>query len=255
LAQGSAGVGLAVAQLAFAAARVIKASEELSDSQKLVWLEIYRLDQRSDRCFASAAHLGQILGKPLNTIERVRRELKDDGLLGTAGSGRHGACWWPELPTRFIPAKREPSVADVVGMAKELDGWLRVGRHDRAAVNGKGVASDAIHGADPPQGKAPPVTPFDRKKGVASDAISAGAASPASVAQGEGVGGGDTPSSQRCETTLHPPLRTPEVEVKAEEGARARAKDEAGGRDPPGPGWRDTMRQAEATARAKRSKS
>jgi hypothetical protein len=246
-----------VARLPWPAARVVKASQELSDGQKLVWLEVYALDNDARRCFASAAHLSQLLGKPLDTVERIRRELKDDGLLGTAGAGR-GANWWPEMPARFIPAPRAPTVADILAVADSFDGWLRIRRQERLPLTGKGVTSDAIPPKTRAPGKAPPMTPFSPGagpgKGVTSDAIPTDASSPASIRDGEGVGG-EASHLQHCENNAPSSLRDPEEGEKAEEGARARANDEEGAAPSSSGDWREVMAASARAARAKRQGS
>jgi hypothetical protein len=212
----------------------------------VVWLEIYALDRDARRCFASASHLGECLGKPMNTIERVRRELKDDGLLFTAGAGR-GATWWPELPARFIPRQRNPTVADVVTVAAELDGWIRIGRQDRLPPNGKGVTGDANPPPQRAHQRASPVMPLPEKRGVTGDAIQAPASSPASIREGGEVGGGDS-NLQHCVNNAPSSLRDPEEGGKAEEGARARADGEEGAGASPGTAnWREVLRRAGAS--------
>jgi hypothetical protein len=89
-------------------ARVVKASVRLNDAQKIVWLEIHALESVAHRkgdwrgCYANAEVLGGRLGKPTETVERIRRELLAHGLLYKK-PGRRIAFWYPAMPTYCIP--------------------------------------------------------------------------------------------------------------------------------------------------------
>lgn len=117
-------------------ARVVKACSELSDINKLVWLEHYGLANTSGGCTASAVSIGGLLGRGHATIERSRRELKRVGLLDDDKRGvGYTRSWWPELPAQCRPRGTHLDPDELVRLGKLLDEHIR--RVPRDAVEPK----------------------------------------------------------------------------------------------------------------------
>src|SRR4051812_26584539 len=93
----------------WAGARVVKASRDLTWPEKAVWLEVHGLaDKSQDRCYLSAARLGQRLGLSGETVEKARRLLQRAGLLRSAPRPGRESSWWPVLPPNCYPPHARP---------------------------------------------------------------------------------------------------------------------------------------------------
>lgn len=83
-------------------ARVVNASQELSDAEKRIWCEIRRLADipgQTARCFASPEHLALGLGLSVVTVKAARRLLKHVRLLDSATRPTAKTwSWWPMVP-------------------------------------------------------------------------------------------------------------------------------------------------------------
>src|SRR4051812_24454159 len=108
--------------VSWAATRVLKACTELTVGEKLVWLEIWGMSEKSaERCFLSAGRLAGRLGMKIDTIEKTRRELKRAGVLGSAPRpGRREASWWPVIPSNCKPSSIRPDDDSLFELARAL---------------------------------------------------------------------------------------------------------------------------------------
>ena len=107
-------------KLPFAATRVLKASGRLGATEKLVWLEMYALDNTDLGCYAKAVVLGDRLGKREGTIENVRLKLTRYGLLKSIR--RTGiTSWYPTMPADCIPNTARPTPDDIQRLAAIFD--------------------------------------------------------------------------------------------------------------------------------------
>lgn len=108
----------------FIASRVLKALpvRVLSQGKKLVWLEIYGLDQgHPDGCYIGATPLARRLGVSTDQVEQDRRELQRLGLLRTVTRpGKRTASWYVVLPPECWPADDRPKDADLLICAETL---------------------------------------------------------------------------------------------------------------------------------------
>jgi hypothetical protein len=180
----------------------------------------------SARAYMAATRLARRVGLGADNVEKVRRDLKRIGLLGSAARpGHREASWWPMFPTMCHPASERPNDEEVFGLAALLDHHIRrtatgdvaeagtpKRRHPRPTTGVKQSASDT-HDVDVLQ--------------YASNLRSEGVAQYAT--EGREVGGKGAQSSLRnVGTTLpasFPPLKDGEV------GSFVNEKDE-GGVDP-----------------------
>jgi len=83
----------------------------LSDAQKRVFDRLYRFAARTGECYASARHLGGILGRPERSVERDLAFLKRIGLLRSERHGRKAAGWLFLFHPMFQAASKPPSMA------------------------------------------------------------------------------------------------------------------------------------------------
>lgn len=125
---------------------VVRASRELSDIEKLVWLEDRGLDQGAMGCFAGAGVIADRLGRSRDTIERARRELVRLGLHETRlQPGRRTASWYARLPATAVPTvpsdvpdrdtwRPDPDL--VRRLMAQLDAAVRTVRGPRLPENG-----------------------------------------------------------------------------------------------------------------------
>jgi hypothetical protein len=113
--------------ISWAGVRVVKAATELTSGQKLLWLEIWGLaDKSPDRCYMGAGNLGRRVGMGSDNVEKVRRELKRSGVLGSAERpGKRESSWWPILPANCSPSSERPSDDEVCQLAHVLDDHIR----------------------------------------------------------------------------------------------------------------------------------
>lgn len=118
-------------KLAWPALRVVKASTTLNDGQKLVFAEIRCLDNGTG-CYASAETLSDRLGKPAETVERIRRELKELGLL-KCKRGRRIAFWFPTMPEHCTPTSQKLSADELERLRVRLDDYLLETPRERSA--------------------------------------------------------------------------------------------------------------------------
>ena len=87
-------------KLPFGATRVLKASQELSAGLKLLWLEVWALDNGEHGCWAGPDTLAQRLGVQPGTVEDGRRELVRTSLLESCKIlGQRTRSWYPTLPS------------------------------------------------------------------------------------------------------------------------------------------------------------
>ena len=77
---------------------------------KLLWLEMYGLDNGDLGCTASAAYLAARLGFAARTVEEYRARLEDLGLAWKVPSTRG---WHMTMPSDCIPAATNPVVSSV----------------------------------------------------------------------------------------------------------------------------------------------
>ena len=147
----------------FGAFRVVKASTVLTDKQKMVWMELYALDQGDEvGCFIGATGLAERLGRSVASVEKRRRELVALGLLATETKpGRRTASWYVVVPTPCVPASDKPAPGDITMLRDRLDAVLS-GR-----VQKKEMAPDLVagfHGKR--QEVAPPTEPVTETPAV-----------------------------------------------------------------------------------------
>ncbi|MCH9015619.1 MAG: helix-turn-helix domain-containing protein [Gemmatimonadetes bacterium] len=110
-----------MSDLGTATIRVVKASRVLADIDKLVWIEIYHLDQGPEGCYILPDTLARRIGRSRDTMERSRRRLKDAGLLYSVP--RPGYCdrWHVALPAKCVAVSSRPTDEDVEVAANQLD--------------------------------------------------------------------------------------------------------------------------------------
>ncbi len=143
---------------------VVRASRELRDLEKLVWLEDRNLDLGAEGAFIGAGELAERLGRSRDAIERTRRVLRDLGLHATRRiNGRRTASWYAVLPDSAIPAlpfraevdEYRPPPEDVRRLADYLDAHVRAVRGRRSYDRTGG--SDAANQRDEVAASMPPV--------------------------------------------------------------------------------------------------
>lgn len=122
-----------MSSLSNTAIRVVKASRKLDDIDKLVWIEIYHLDQGPEGCYMRPDVLAGRVGRSRATMERSRRRLKECALLRSVH--RRGYCdsWYVDLPSECVLSSSRPSDQEVFTAAARLDEML-------AQPGGGGVA-------------------------------------------------------------------------------------------------------------------
>jgi len=113
-----------VSSLSKTAIRVVKASRKLDDIDKLVWIEIYHLDQRPEGCYMRPDVLAGRVGRSRDTMERSRRRLKECALLRSVH--RRGYCdaWYVDLPRECVLSSSRPRDEEVFAAAARLDEML-----------------------------------------------------------------------------------------------------------------------------------
>lgn len=115
----------------FSASLVLQASQELTWSQKGLWLRIWALDRDQRGCYASAESLAEDLGMGARNVEKLRAQLVAVGLLANdLRRGRDGAAWFALLPSLAIPKHDRPSREERRQHVEALDGAIRVARAD-----------------------------------------------------------------------------------------------------------------------------
>jgi hypothetical protein len=126
----------------FQATRVLRASLELTPAMKMVWLELYWLDNGPEGAYIGAEPLAHRVGQGRDNVEKIRRELAALGLLDTRkGRGRRTASWWPTMPAQFIPHETRPQDREVFQAAQELDEYLKARRCSLGGVAKHSCAS------------------------------------------------------------------------------------------------------------------
>ena len=140
----------------WSAARVVKASEELTWPEKAVWLEIHGLadDERCpERCYMSAQRLGKRIGLGTRHVEKTRSLLKRAGLLASARQqDTRSETWWPTMPPGCTPSSRKPTDEEVFGLAALLNDVVRVKRVKESEPPFASVpAPNANHGSPSPR--------------------------------------------------------------------------------------------------------
>lgn len=210
--------------------KVVKASEELSSGQKLVWLEIASLDAGEKRAFVSSQLLATRLGMGQDNVEQHRRALRGLGLLGSGPCpGKKLTTWWPELPGDCAPVGPRPADREIHGLAQRLDDVIRSAR---AGPEGGGPSYA------PPSIKegVPQSASRGRSEGVVGSAPQ-GAAGGVVHYAGRGVGG-RAPISTELGTSSPTSLDMQRSQGDGSDRTRSR---ETGGqlaRDGPPAGWR-----------------
>ena len=113
-----------MSSLSKTAIRVVKASRALDDIDKLVWIEIYHLDQGPEGCYMRPDTLARRVGRSRNTMERSRRRLKECGLVRSVQ--RRGYCdsWYVDLPVECVLSSTRPTDEEVFAAAARLDEML-----------------------------------------------------------------------------------------------------------------------------------
>lgn len=113
-------------RLPFAARRVVTGSRRLTDGQKHVWLELHALDRGDERgAWIGAVALSERVGRPVETVERMRKELQHLGLLRRVDVARgKWAYWYAWLPCECVPESPRPSVGEVRICVAALDQQL-----------------------------------------------------------------------------------------------------------------------------------
>lgn len=142
--------GVTVSSLSKTAIRVVKASAVLDSIDKLVWIEIYHLDQGPDGCYMRPDVLAGRVGRSRDTVERSRRRLKECALLRSVH--RKGYCdsWYVDLPPECVLASSRPSDEEVFGAAARLDEMLALsanvahGRQNAAPQPGTSYAAKLV---------------------------------------------------------------------------------------------------------------
>lgn len=220
-------------KLPFAAARVLKASQELSAFLKLLWGEMYGFDKGGAKgCYAGPRTLAERLGVQPGTVEDARRELVRVRLLAYQEVPRQRTrSWYPVVPPDCIPTSSRPTPADISSCAGRLDGFIRQARlsvreptplsPSFASANGARASTDRSEtGIRPPTPEPAKGIPAPTDKGVPQPT------------QGSTKVGETTPTSP-------PP---------SEVGAVDRPDDEVGGGSPLGEDssdvpWREIMEE------------
>ncbi len=165
-------------KLPFTATRVLKASNELSAGLKLLWLEVYALDNGEQGCWAGPDTLAQRLGVQRATVEDRRRELVRSGVLEShMVPGQRTRSWYPTVPPDCIPTSSRPTMAEISNCAGRLDGVIRQARlsvRERtplspsfASANGARASTDKSEtGVRPPTPEPAKGIPAPTDKGV-----------------------------------------------------------------------------------------
>jgi hypothetical protein len=147
---------------------VILGSRRLTDGQKHVWLQLHALDRGDQRgAWVGAVALSECVGRPVETVERQRRELQELGLLQRVDVARgKGAYWYVRLPDECIPASRAPAVAEVRILVSALDQHLAgVG----SPVTPPGRPEQERRDTTPPSPVTPPFPQERAERGVTGD--------------------------------------------------------------------------------------
>jgi hypothetical protein len=112
-----------VSELPYRATRVLRAVpvEVLPVGLKLLWLEMYGLDNGDLGCTASAAYLAARLGFAARTVEEYRARLETLGLAWKVPSTRG---WHLTMPSDCIPAGERPEDEAVQACARILAAFL-----------------------------------------------------------------------------------------------------------------------------------
>jgi hypothetical protein len=110
---------------------VVFASGELTARQKITWLRHHDLDRGGEGAWASAATMGVFLGMSERTVERMRFELVEAGLLMRQGKTRR-ALWLTFLPpeARLEEAADDRLLDRLPGLVDQLDGHVKRCRAD-----------------------------------------------------------------------------------------------------------------------------
>jgi hypothetical protein len=107
------------------AVRVITASRQLQDIDKIVWREIQQLDRGPEGCYAAPDRMASRVGCCRETVERSRRRLLKYGLLEKSPrKDRYTDSWFPALPPQCIPPKN-PRDERIFELAERLDEHIR----------------------------------------------------------------------------------------------------------------------------------
>jgi hypothetical protein len=102
---------------------VITASRRLTSIQKLLLIRIYLSDRGPDGCYAKPALMAGRIGRSVDRMEEVRRELLELGVVTRReGRGRRTDSWFVVFPLDCAPLSRKDE--DVERAARTFDAWL-----------------------------------------------------------------------------------------------------------------------------------
>ena len=173
-------------RLPFAARRIVAGSRRLTDGQKLVWLQLHALDRGDERgAWIGAVALSECVGRPVETVERQRKELQELGLLqGVQMARGKSASWYVLLPPGAVPESPRPVVDEVRILVGALDRHIaEVGSlvTPLPAQVGSLVTPPGV-GGDPTRGSlvTPPLPLKRAESGVTGDPTPAAAVAPTS---------------------------------------------------------------------------
>jgi len=136
----------------FAATLVVRASQELTLAEKVVWLEDHAFDRGPEGAYVSAASVAARWGGSIapKTVELARNRLKLLGLhdkIARVGA-RNVFGWFAILPPGCSPARERTTTEEVARLARRLDDHVRrVG--DLRLESGQSPAPPAVRPLPP----------------------------------------------------------------------------------------------------------
>lgn len=234
----------------WAATQVVKASARLHPTHKLVWLELYALDQQ-EGAWVSGSVLAARLGVSDRTVKRARLALLEARMLVAERGRRRTATWRAVLPSGVGPLADRLPFPSVQSLARALDDHLAHAgyRADSGGWTGDTHDTDPVGATGDRDGTIPPAT-GDTRGSVNGDRRVPATGDTRGTAEGVERGGEVLPLPIPS-STPSPLPPSPARAVARAEGAAGRSRSEEGEAGPRAsfpPEWEHQLRALRGSA-------